>query len=219
MRVLDEGWTHYLEQHENEPVPESAIPDLEKLVSKLDQSVERCADYALKLTDVFERHPETNEQAFQRILVDERLTEPARVWWKEAVEREVGLFVGRALSDAEIGGIFAAGSAGKCKCTAPAIMVQPAGATQTVGQGVNFSVTATGEGLTYQWRKNGAEVPGATGASYTITSVQASDAGSYDVVVTGTCGSVTSAPRRWPCTTPSPASSSRWITPARTKTW
>ncbi|MEX2429287.1 MAG: immunoglobulin domain-containing protein [Bacteroidales bacterium] len=63
----------------------------------------------------------------------------------------------------------------------------------------NFTVTATGEGLTYQWRKNsgnltdGGRISGATTASLAITDLTEADAGSYDVVVTGTCTAETSA--------------------------
>ncbi len=47
--------------------------------------------------------------------------------------------------------------------------------------------------LTYQWYKNGTAISGATGSSYTIGSVKASDAGSYTVTVTDwNGGSVTS---------------------------
>ena len=46
--------------------------------------------------------------------------------------------------------------------------------------------------LTYQWRKNGVALPGATGTSLTIGSLQPLDAGDYDVVVSG-FGSVTSS--------------------------
>jgi len=76
--------------------------------------------------------------------------------------------------------------------TSPAITTQPAGTSACVGASASFSVTATGTGLTYQWRKAGSNIPGATGTTYTITSVVPGDAGNYDVVITGTCGTVTS---------------------------
>ncbi|GII81262.1 hypothetical protein Sru01_62440 [Sphaerisporangium rufum] len=78
---------------------------------------------------------------------------------------------------------------------APAITGQPQGATVTVGGSVTFSVTATGAApLSYQWRKDGGAIAGATGSSYTIGNAQQSHAGSYTVVVTNPAGSVTSAP-------------------------
>ena len=52
---------------------------------------------------------------------------------------------------------------------------------------MSFSVTATGTGLTYQWRKDGVNIGGATSSLYTIASTSPTDAGSYDVVVSGTC--------------------------------
>ena len=77
--------------------------------------------------------------------------------------------------------------------TTPAITSQPASVNATEGNNVTFSVIATsGAALTYQWRKNGTAIGGATAASYTITNVQTSDAGSYSVQVTNTCGNVVS---------------------------
>jgi alpha-tubulin suppressor-like RCC1 family protein len=62
-----------------------------------------------------------------------------------------------------------------------------------VGGTAQFAVTATGVGeLTYQWRKNGSAIAGATGAGYFIGGVTAQDGGVYDVVVTGTRGSTVS---------------------------
>lgn len=62
-----------------------------------------------------------------------------------------------------------------------------------IGSALNLSVTVTSI-LTpaYQWRKNGLNINGATSASFNIPAVNASDAGSYDVVVTNACGPVTS---------------------------
>ena len=49
--------------------------------------------------------------------------------------------------------------------TAPAITAQPVSLTQCEGTNATFTVTATGTGLTYQWRKNAVNIAGATNAS------------------------------------------------------
>ncbi|MCW3110652.1 MAG: C-terminal target protein [Segetibacter sp.] len=78
--------------------------------------------------------------------------------------------------------------------TPPAITSQPQ--TQVVCTGASssatFSVTATGTGDTYQWRRDGVNITGATNPSYTVSPVTTSSAGTYDVVVTNGGGSVTS---------------------------
>ncbi len=74
-----------------------------------------------------------------------------------------------------------------------AISNQSSDMDRCVGTSATFSVTASGTGtLTYQWRKGGGNIGGATSSSYTINSVAQGDAGSYDCVVTGSCGSATS---------------------------
>jgi len=56
-----------------------------------------------------------------------------------------------------------------------------------------FSVLASGTGpLSYQWRREGADLAGQTSASLTLANVQASDAGAYTVVVRNAAGSITS---------------------------
>lgn len=52
--------------------------------------------------------------------------------------------------------------------------------------GVSASAGASGGTLTYQWKKNGVNIAGATNSSYTIGSAKTSDAGNYTVVVTNT---------------------------------
>jgi formylglycine-generating enzyme required for sulfatase activity len=54
------------------------------------------------------------------------------------------------------------------------------------------TAVAAADTLTYQWYKDGVAINGATGSSYTIMSVKASDAGSYTVTVSNSAGSVTS---------------------------
>ena len=76
---------------------------------------------------------------------------------------------------------------------APAIATQPADVAVVVGNSASFSVSATGTApFAYQWRRNGAVISGATGDSYIVSSVQLSDAASYDVSVSNAGGSVVS---------------------------
>jgi uncharacterized delta-60 repeat protein len=62
------------------------------------------------------------------------------------------------------------------------------------GDDVSFGVTAAGAAtLTYQWRLDGEPIDGATNATLNLTNVAPAAAGEYDVVVSNTYGSVTSA--------------------------
>jgi hypothetical protein len=77
---------------------------------------------------------------------------------------------------------------------AAVITTQPASQSVTTGQSVTFSVVASGDGLSYQWQRDGKDIAGATGASYTLANVQATDNGaSFTIVVRNAGGSVTSA--------------------------
>lgn len=69
----------------------------------------------------------------------------------------------------------------------------------TLGAAASFTVTASGAGtLTYQWKKNGADIAGQTAATLSFASVQESDEADYTVTVTNSFGSVTSeAARLW----------------------
>jgi hypothetical protein len=79
--------------------------------------------------------------------------------------------------------------------TAPSISQQPASVSVNVGQTAQFVVVAGGtEPLSYQWRRNGADIQGARSASYTLNAVALSDNGAVlSVVVTNSVSSVTSA--------------------------
>ena len=78
---------------------------------------------------------------------------------------------------------------------APALAQSGGGGTPAVpGQTATCTVTNDGTPpFTYQWQKNGTAIPGATAASYVISAVAATDAGSYTVVVANPAGSVTSS--------------------------
>jgi sugar lactone lactonase YvrE len=76
----------------------------------------------------------------------------------------------------------------------PSIATQPVSLTVTQNQNALFSVTPAGTTpLGCQWQFHGAALPGATATSYTVTSAQPANAGSYTVVVTNSVGSITSA--------------------------
>jgi len=75
----------------------------------------------------------------------------------------------------------------------PAISTQPVAQSAVVGASVTFSVVAAGTPApTYQWRKDGAAISGATNSTLTIASAQVANAGVYSVTITNSAGSVTS---------------------------
>ncbi|WP_460946971.1 FG-GAP-like repeat-containing protein [Spirosoma daeguense] len=76
----------------------------------------------------------------------------------------------------------------------PTLITQPtAGTAVCVGSPVSTSVNVSGTGpFTYQWYKDGLDVNGQTSATLSLTNVQTVAGGSYSVVVTGACNSVTS---------------------------
>ena len=79
--------------------------------------------------------------------------------------------------------------------TAPTITTQPQSQTVKEGTAVTFSVVASGSApLGYQWQRNGANIAGATSASYTLSSPTVADSGAQlRAVVTNAVGSVTSS--------------------------
>lgn len=78
---------------------------------------------------------------------------------------------------------------------APTITTHPQSATLTAGQSASFSVVASGTApLTYQWMKDGANIPGANSATYTRVNVGVADTGIYACQVTNGAGSILSLP-------------------------
>ncbi|HJV89480.1 MAG TPA: immunoglobulin domain-containing protein [Holophagaceae bacterium] len=76
--------------------------------------------------------------------------------------------------------------------TAPVILAQPTNQAALASGSATFAVVASGNGtLSYQWKKDGATLAGATAASLSIPSVAVGDVGSYTCVVTNTLGSTT----------------------------
>jgi pectin methylesterase-like acyl-CoA thioesterase len=76
----------------------------------------------------------------------------------------------------------------------PAIVTPPAALSLNPGQAGALAVVATGTPpLAYQWKKDGANVAGGTGATLAFPSAAAADAGSYTVTIANTYGNVTSS--------------------------
>ena len=71
---------------------------------------------------------------------------------------------------------------------ATTITANPSDVSGCAGKEVVLSVVATGANLTYQWKKNGNNIAGATRTNYTIASMNQTDAGTYTCTVSGTCG-------------------------------
>ena len=119
----------------------------------------------------------------------------AGIYWKGGMD-EVSLY-GRSLAAAEVQEIYNAGAVGKCGSptngVSPWIIVQPQSQEVIKAGDVVLAVVARGSlPLQYQWRKGDVDLADATNATFTLTSVQLSDAGLYSVVVTNDFGSITS---------------------------
>jgi Zn-dependent metalloprotease len=87
------------------------------------------------------------------------------------------------------------GAAG-CAVGGVSISGQPASVTVAVGGTASFSVTATGgtAPYKYQWRRNGANITGATAATYSLANAQTTDSGAvFSVVVTDSATTPTTA--------------------------
>lgn len=78
--------------------------------------------------------------------------------------------------------------------TPTAITQQPNAVTVDLDKSFSLSVAATGSTLSYQWKKNGSVIDGATAATYSVAKAAASDNGQYVCEVTGGCGKVSTNP-------------------------
>lgn len=75
----------------------------------------------------------------------------------------------------------------------PIIQNNPTSQTLIRGASTQFNVVATGSGtLSYQWQKDGIDIPGATSSSFSLASAQPWHIGDYRVKITNPAGTVTS---------------------------
>jgi len=75
-----------------------------------------------------------------------------------------------------------------------AIVSSPSNQHVCVGDTVVLRVSATGEALTYAWKRNGTNVANATGTQLTLANITSAKSGSYEAIVTSACGFVVSVP-------------------------
>ncbi len=76
----------------------------------------------------------------------------------------------------------------------PAISSQPASTTVPAGGSATFVVGTSGGAATYQWRKDGVNLAGATSATLTVGNVQPANVGFYTVVVSSGGSTTTTTP-------------------------
>lgn len=78
---------------------------------------------------------------------------------------------------------------------APVILTPLQSQNGSLGKDVLFTINMLGSGTcTYQWRKEGVPIRGATNATLWLPKIRPSDAGLYDAVIANAAGSVTSNP-------------------------
>ena len=76
----------------------------------------------------------------------------------------------------------------------PVVIGQPSSVVEVGGTTAYLSVDATGGDNTYQWKKNGVDITGATNPTLSIADLNASQhEGNYTVVVSNAFGSITSS--------------------------
>lgn len=86
------------------------------------------------------------------------------------------------------------GGEGSTTPTAPSITSQPSSQTVMVGQAATFTVGASGTApISYQWRRSGSDISGATSTSYTTPATTSADNGAtFTVRVSNSAGFVDS---------------------------
>lgn len=103
-------------------------------------------------------------------------------------------------------GLDSVGSSAATLHISPSITSDIGGSsTLVVGDVLNLAITATGETpLSYQWKKNGSNISGATSATLTFATTSTGDSGNYTCEVTNAYGSVSSGTAAITVTIPAP---------------
>jgi pectin methylesterase-like acyl-CoA thioesterase len=78
--------------------------------------------------------------------------------------------------------------------TLPTITMQPTNRTASAGSEAAFAVAALGQPApSFQWRKNGTNIVGATSSTFTIASAKLADNGTYSAIVSNSAGTISSS--------------------------
>lgn len=73
------------------------------------------------------------------------------------------------------------------------IIQQPQNTSACLGSSASLSIVLTGPTVTYQWKKDGINISGATNSTLNLTNLSSSDAGNYTVdIFGGSCGTFSS---------------------------
>lgn len=75
----------------------------------------------------------------------------------------------------------------------PEIVNQPAGQNLNTGETATFSVSLSGNNLSYQWQKDEEDITGATSSTLQLTSVQSFNAGTFRCRISNACATLFSA--------------------------
>jgi hypothetical protein len=104
---------------------------------------------------------------------------------------DAGVFAAVAMNSA---GTASSSDATLTVATAPYFTQHPIGTTVGAGSAVTFSVSAQGAPApTFQWRKDGVDIPGATAATLRFGAVSQSNVGTYTVTAKNAAGTAVSA--------------------------
>ena len=93
-----------------------------------------------------------------------------------------------------VGVVTGCGGGGGSAVLPPSIVVQPASVSVPAGAPATFTVTASGDApLSYQWKRDGAAIAGATAANYTLAATALGDNGAgFSVNVSNPAGALSS---------------------------
>jgi hypothetical protein len=69
----------------------------------------------------------------------------------------------------------------------PVITTQPSNVTVCEGDTIRLQIQATGDGLTYEWRKGASLIPNSNSNTFIITNAKLTDAGTFNCTVRGEC--------------------------------